>query len=376
MNTPVIIRIMIIPAYIYNYPAFWGSKKHLMPTDIGWKYYISWEDALWDLLKAKNVPKDAVVLMPSYHCLDVMNNIDDHGYKCVTYEVDRDFKTTPEKILSLVNERNAKVIVIFHTQGINNDLMKDTSWMEKLPKDVLIIEDAVHHLLKPKDVKIVSNNHFLIDSQRKVTPLTGSFIYGTKEAMNYEKEKWSSAFLYEAQCIFWHIFYQFLWWLGYTIQSKWVIEQGEKILTIHDDLIGDSKRSGHNSTLFKWLYQHIDFEKVYRIKEKQVEVYFQRIGTILRTNPAFFLPHFEKDNAKQLRNFPVGLNIDYADGVLKFFREHGLLIPYLLNQSEWAQKQKLITLPVGPHITLKHSNFVCDLVEKYDKEFPNRSYTS
>ncbi|WKZ30064.1 MAG: hypothetical protein QY314_04665 [Candidatus Dojkabacteria bacterium] len=356
---------MFIPTYHYNLFAYLGTKRTPLPKNIAREFYLSWEDALWDLLKAKRIPKGSKVLVPSFHCLDVMNNIAAHGYPCETYEVDRNFATTPQLVLEAQQKHNAKVIVVFHTLGIKNSLFQDTSWINQLPKDVIIIEDAVHRVIEPSRLTILGQNHFILDSLRKVTPLQGSFIYGLPEALDYKKTPTQKAFWYQLKGVYYFVKFQCMLSIAAILQSPKIVKKAEKVLTVHDDHIGDNEISGRNFGIFSFFQRFLDFKKIRKIKHYQATHYENRLFPMLEQSKSFFRITVSEEDKSELRGYPIGLEGEFADEVLAFLRENDVLLTFHLKDCEWCQNKKVIFLPMGPHINMQQVEYVCSVIEKY-----------
>jgi hypothetical protein len=356
---------MFIPTYHYNLLAYLGFSRAEVPKSIARAFYLSWEDALWDLLKAKGVPKGSKVLVPSFHCLDVMNNIASHGYPCVTYEVDRNFKATKESVLSALQKHDAKVIIIFHTLGMTNTLLDDPSWINDLPHDVILIEDSVHRVIEPSQVSILGRNHFVLDSLRKVAPLQGSFIYGLPEALDYSKAPMNKAFWYQVMGVYYFVVFQLLLSLAAILRSPKMIKTAENVLTTHDDLIGDSEISGRNFGIFAFFQQFLAFERIRKIKRKQSLLYEKLLFPLLEKHSHFFRIAVDEKDKSELRGYPLGLEGNDAETILAFIRKNDVLLNFHLKDCEWCVDKKLLFLPMGPHINDTQIEYVCAVFQKY-----------
>ena len=115
------------------------------------------------------------------------------------------------------------------------------------------------------------------------------------------------------------------------------------------DVIGDSQLAGSGWWMFKQLSRHLDHEKIQRSKQTQVTQYQKLLKPIWQSNKVFEIT-FPDEDALLLRGYPVGLTIKTANQVLKKLRENGLFVRFELNDSQWATKQKVIYLPLGPHL--------------------------
>jgi hypothetical protein len=352
---------MLVPTEHYNLISYLGFTWYTVPKTIKRHFYLSFEDALWDLLIAKNVSKGSVVLVPSFHCVDVMNNIEAHGYKCEVYQVDKNFQISQSRLLESIQTHNAKVVFVLHNQGIKNPLMKKIEWMNQIDKDIIVIEDSVHVMVNPEKVEILSENHFVIDSFRKVSPLPGSFIYGKPEALNYKKTPAWSAFIYQLQALFWYTRFQTELSLAFLLNKKKLYLQAEKSRVIHNDIIGDSQKSGRLLGVYALIHRFFDFKRISRLKDKQAKIYHERLQ-IPKESKYFFNIAMTEEDFANLRGYPIGLWEPYAKELNNILRAKGIHTWLQLEDSQWCKDKKVIFLPIGPHVSEKHINYVCDVL--------------
>ena len=161
-------------------------------------YYWSWEDGLWDLLRGKHIEKGSTILVPDFYCSDVINNIRAHGYVVVLYRLNKYFQVKRQTLLNSVRRYHPSVVILFHACGIKNLITAKKSLMNTLSKNIVVIEDSVHQLITPSLIKPLNENHFVMDSLRKVSPFYGSYLYGTKKGLSFmqTKKTWSPYSLY------------------------------------------------------------------------------------------------------------------------------------------------------------------------------------
>ena len=181
------------PIFLWKYLGF---KKNVLPKSVKRLFYLSWEDGLWDILEKKNVRKGSVILVPEFFCGDVENNIKNHGYKIRYYFVSENLQTTDRQLLSAINKFEPKVIIIHHHVGIFNLLLSYKNWSKYVDNSIILIEDCVHRIVEPNQLKFIKQNHFFIDSLRKVVPLQGSVVYGQKNDLNFKQPPFYHSPLY------------------------------------------------------------------------------------------------------------------------------------------------------------------------------------
>ncbi|HNS65574.1 MAG TPA: hypothetical protein PKJ26_03700, partial [Candidatus Woesebacteria bacterium] len=125
----------------------------VIPPTLRRYFYVSWEDALWDLLRNFQVPRNSVCLVPEFFCMDVVKNMEEHGLQCIFYPVDLQLQTSSTIFSDRLRTHKPKVVVILHVAGITNQLLSQSNiWLKYLPTDALLIEDCVHRLVDPQQI--------------------------------------------------------------------------------------------------------------------------------------------------------------------------------------------------------------------------------
>lgn len=330
---------------------YFKFKKNKLAEGIKRLFYLSWEDAFWDILVKKQVPKGSFVLLPDFFCGDVENNIRLHGYKSVYYKINTNLTADKKSFKSKIDQIKPSVIVIFHPVGIKSNLMDDPKWLKKITGSSILIEDSVHRIVDPGELKIFKKDHFIIDSLRKVVPLQGSNIYGRVEDLDFSAPPFYQSFFYSIRV-------NLLWAL---MVFSWSLKFGriaERLMLKGYSVIGDSVLSAKGPFPANLLGSRINIKRVRDIKKRQAIYYEKELGR--------FLPvkiKLSDDDKANLRAYPLILDKEPAGRILKFLRTNGLLVRFELNDSGWSRKQKIIYLPLGIQITKRERVAVCSLVK-------------
>lgn len=171
---------MIISPQPIHLQRYLSRKKRITLPKVKRLFYLSWEDALWDLLKKKHVPVGSVILVPEFFCGDVEDNMRAHGYTVQYYPVSKKLQTAEIDIAQAIRRWQPSTVIVFHALGIQNSLLCNgsISWLGALSQECILIEDCVHRVIDPSRIHFVRRNHFMLDSLRKVVPIQGSFLYG------------------------------------------------------------------------------------------------------------------------------------------------------------------------------------------------------
>jgi len=329
-----------------------------VPVHLKHLFYLSYEDALWDILKKKNIRKESEILVPDFFCKDVEDNIKNHGYKVVHYHIKKDLSADINDFKEQIKSHEPAVITVFHPVGITSNLFADRSWIKLLSKETILIEDCVHRIINPSKIEIYKHNHFVINSLRKVVALQGSSVYGLKDDLNFTPPPLHQSFFYSLKV---HL----LWILMNICSITGQYLSAEKLMIKGYDLIGDSILPAKGLPLFKVLEQFLDYDKISKIKTEQANFYEERLKNIIK-NPVAY----KKSDFGKMMAWPVILNIETAPKILEKIRSKGLIIRFELNDSVWSKNQKIIYLPMGPHITHSDQMRVCKIVTEALECFP------
>jgi hypothetical protein len=345
--------------------AFFSWQRTKLPKNIQQSFFLSFEDALWQLIRQKQIPKGSIVLIPDFFCFDVVGNIKDHGLECQTYQVDKQLKVDQKDFVTKLKKYQPSAVIIFHPVGISNELLKNPDWLELLPSTSLLIEDCVHRLIDPNKIKLLDQRHYMIDSLRKVAPLQGSRVFSQEKIKTIGLDDWLLTLIYRSRVLFWWLLMQLaLIWTYYSKNAK-----GDQLATIAMekgyDIIGDQQRPSPNFYLFNYLSHHLNYQSIEKFKLEQADLYSARLNSILaKSNSLFQIPFTLTDRA-QLRGFPLGIELEAVEKFLDFCRQKQLHLRLELNDSPWSLKQKIVYLPMGPHVSHKEIEEICDLLESF-----------
>ena len=340
---------MVSPQPIINHKYF-QLRKNTYPKGIKSLFYLSWEDALWDLMNKKDIKKGSYILVPDFYCDDVEKNIKLHRYKVGYYKINKDLTVNKKSFQSCIKLLKPQVVVIFHAVGIKNNLLENTKWLSKITNDSILIEDSVHRTIDPKEIKIFKKNHFIIDSLRKVVPIQGSRIFGNSEDLDFDLPSIFQSMPYAMGV-------NILWLLMVVSWTLSLKRLAEKLMLFGYDLIGNSGLSARGSILGSFLSERLNVSKIQKYKLNQVRFYEKKLRGVL--------PHklnISEEDKKHLRGYPVVLSKENSARVMKILRNNGLLVRFELDGSEWSKYRKIIFLPLGPYLNINNLTDVCSLV--------------
>lgn len=355
----------MIPLYPHNIVPYlsWSKHRNIRP-DIDSIDYLSWEDGLWALLEVHRIPSGSVALVPSFWCIDVMNNMRAHGLQVEVYPVDMSFQTDTQTLQAHISRHNPKFIVIFHAVGIRNTLLDQAIfWNTLITRDCIVIEDCAHQIVDVNTLHLRHPRHFVLDSWRKVLPLQGSRLYGNLQNVHMIKMSVRQVWSWDNIYIIWYWLLMHVCLYAQSIPlpkiSSLCGEWAEKCMLKGYDRIGDSMRPLQTLKLFSWLRSYVDRDTIAQVKATQVVLYDNLIGDIIQNDNRLFSVKRNSHDGFHMRAYPVGLRMPEAPQIITSLRAHGLLVRAELDGCEWAQDKSVIYLPLGMHIQHHDIHAIC-----------------
>ncbi len=328
-------------------------------------FFLSFEDALWQIIRQQQILPNSVVLIPEFFCFDVVKNIEAHGLKCLTYQVDQYLQVDQNDFFAKLKKARPAIVIVFHAVGISNSLLQNTAWLKFLPAKSLLIEDCVHRLLDPSKIKILDQRHYLIDSLRKVAPLQGSRVFSQEKIKPTTLADRLATLMYRSRVLFWWLIMQLALLWNYYSKNPKGNQLATQAMEKGYDIIGDHKRPSPNFWLFNQLSHHLNYEKIKKCKQEQADLYNARLEPILNKSTSLFLIPFTLSDRSQLRGFPLGIKIDEAEKFMNFCQQNQLHLRLELNDSPWSLRQKIVYLPMGPHVKNAEIEKICDLIRRH-----------
>lgn len=350
---------------------FLQRNAYTLPPEIKQYYYYSWEDALWDLLEKKNIPKGSTILVPDFHCMDVIDNIENHGYQVAFYPLNEHFQIDTQTFTTYIDKKKPHVIILFHACGITCTLFQDTSWLSHIDKNTIVIEDCVHRFVNPTNITFIHSNHIVMDSLRKDSPLRGGFVYGQKEFMNFAQTKTlldgytvSSSIYY----VFFRLILEFTALIPLPSLTKYA---HEVLLKRHDDIIGDSLTPHRGLPLIPLLHRFMNFKKLEGVKTQQVKLYKELTNTLLEQQKKgskliqFYPVTIPFSDYPHLHVYPLGIKGKAPDDFLPFLHKKGIIVWIKFPDSPWSQRQEVLFLPLGFHMKEKDITYIFEALQEY-----------
>lgn len=335
--------------------------------------YWSWEDGLWDLLQKKRIPKKSIVLLPDFYCMDVVENIKNHGYRVAFYKLNKQLQISKGKFLRAVKRNKPAVIVVFHPLGIRSTLMTHPTWIRNLSPSTLLIEDAVHILMDPQDITLYADNHIVMTSLRKVSPLPGSFMYGTAKGLDFRPAPMRMS-RYSTRSFLFYGLYRMMTVAAYLFrQPHWLQMAHTVMLKRHDDVIGDSIVPHGGYPFIPTLYSWINFQRVYKMKRHQLKQYHASCAGIFGRGSDFYRIPMRKHDAQYLRAYPVALKKKASKDLLAYLSEKNIITYELFRDCPWSKRRSILYFPLGFHIGKQDIRYVTQTLETCKNGVPEET---
>lgn len=362
--------LTIQPPFIRDY--FIRSTTQLLSKGVFRRFYLSWEDALWHLLITQKVSHGSKILVPEFYCFDVVKNMKLHSLNVLTYEVDEKLRVNKVDFVTKLTKLKPKVVVVFHAVGIYNPLMDEVkSWTSLLKENVILIEDSVHKIIVPSEIKFVHRNHYVIDSLRKVVPLQGSCVYSQHLIPTITSSEYLLTLPYQLRVMWWWMVMQLNLCRAYYAKSLAQATPfnlaAETAMMKGYDLIGTSQLASPGSWMVESLIGRIDSSKIAESKTNQAMMYHDGLKELMRSKK-IWTPKIAHKDWGQLRGYPLILRLDAADRLLAFLRDEGIMLRFELNDSPWSKRQKIIFLPMGLHLSASEIELVITKLAKWGQE--------
>lgn len=342
---------------------FLSYHKLNLPNHVSRFHYLSWEDALWDILPQLGVRPGHTILLPDFYCLDVLVNIKLHGYKVQNYPLDHNFQVSAKVLLNLYNRIKPAVVIIFHAGGITSNIIRNQRLVDKLTRESVLIEDLVHKIVDPSKIHKLHGRHLLMDSLRKNLPLPGAFAYMSNElGTKISPPKINSPLYVLRVALFYYLYRTFLS-LGSLFRNPILVAFAHnKVLMIHDEVVGDSQQGNQGLPWVPFVHSFIDYSKIRNHKTNQVKVYLILTKHLPSISKLVYVPFISKEDMGELRAFPLVISGALASTVEKALNPINVWTQF--GDSIWSQEKKAFHLPLGFHITRKDQENIVSIISQ------------
>jgi len=337
-----------------------GHTRHTLARGVSRIYYWSFEDALWDVLLSFSVPKHAVILIPNFYCMDVVNNMKSHGYRPVMYPLDKNFQVSPSVMDAYIKRFHPHIVLVFHVCGITSSVLSSHILDTYMNHGGFVVEDAVHRLLTIERIKLIHTNHFIIDSLRKVSPLPGSFLYGKPQQITHLQHGQLHLSTYAICTTLIFVLYSIGLHLASFLSSGKLAHALKKhLLQRHDNIIGDEHRPHHGMFGIPFLHTCVQADNVKSKKLKQVTLY----ETLCKKFHIPFLNTLAYES--EISMFPLVFPAHIMQRLSNNLHSHHIPVTYKFPDAPWSKTYGVLFLPLGQHVRVQEIECLCEKIGEF-----------
>jgi hypothetical protein len=342
---------MVCTTYPHG-PNYFSKKRNVIDLQ---NHFLSFEDALWSLI-SRNVSINSTLLFPSFFCVDVLDNCRLHGYKVETYPLDKYLEISEELLSDYIERTQPRVIFVFHPLGYYSKIIDyKTIWRD----DMLVIEDSVHRLV---DSPVLRNdNHIIIDSIRKITPLFGSCIWTTL-ALDKPKYNFGDIIIFVRIYYFWRKF-QSVINSGTGQGSIAKVVRGYNYLNSSDNQIGDNYRPIALPTYLAKERQYLDILKIQSVRSEQWILYNKSLFNFLHDER--FCIMLNSHPLDQPAFYPLITISDYAFLIREYLLSQRVVTFVEFSDSSWSVDKNILCLPLGTHVSVEDVENICSAINMW-----------
>lgn len=339
----------------------WKTRK--FPQSIRRLYYLSWEDAVWELLPQLGIKTGSTILLPDFYCIDVVNNMEEHGYEIKYYPLDHNLQISASEFLEYYQATKPEVVIIFHAAGITSQLSVNQTLIQKISKHSLIISDYVHRLVSPDELTFLSDRHLAIDSLRKNVPLPGSFAYLPAELAQVIMPPQLKNLGYAVGAMLQYLLYRTLLGLAMFIRSPRLVKYAHlTTLKSHDELVGDKQTGNAGLPWVPLIHRHLDLVKIKNLKEKQVQIYLNLLTSLLIYDPKMRMPKIKTEDLGKLHAFPLVILNPLSEQLKSKLGKLNVWAKF--EDCLWSRDKKVFFLPLGFHITTVDQDQIIEIIRQ------------
>ncbi|MFA6322854.1 MAG: hypothetical protein WCX71_05305 [Candidatus Buchananbacteria bacterium] len=338
-------------------------------------FFLSFADALVCLIKQlPGITGQDNILLPNFYCPDTLNFISHYG-RLIFYKVNSDFSIDKENYFEQIAKFNPKIIINYCFTGFELTLEEKTRLLQTIKPDTIIIDDFAHRIIEPEKIDYLNNNHFIIDSIRKHSPVLGSHLLGQKFLC--QNKNVAGLNLYKLKAHFWQLIKGALELGSYLFRSVFLNDLSEKAFLIHDEIIGNNPQATGGSWLSFLIYNLIDRKKL-KAHYHQIAMYYNQ--KLSETKNALIYNLDSKIIKKsELNYYPLFVNNKIKFDLLQYLREKNIFAD-ILWPAEEVKNQELnyglydsfIIFPLNYLINKDDIDYLAKNIDEFFKKYDHR----
>ena len=297
------------------------------------------------IMKHLQMKENEIILLPSYLCPTIIQNLDRHHAGYVFYEVNLDFSINLKDLQAKIDKNNVKAVFFIDYFGFYHQA-ETIAYLKTLKeKGILLIEDAAQMLWLEKKEFI---GDFTFNSYRKFLPLDGSIVLSEVNETYEGKPDDYYALMNEGR-------------LRITLYAKYglgTVEDFVDLFSKADEVYGKTTEINGMLEISKQLLNELDIDYIGEVRRRNYAYLYDRLCEIEHIAPIF-------DKNLLGDQIPIGLPVIVKDRdrVRKELRTKAIFCPahWPLLKEKWIHDYKdsmtlalnLMTLPIDVRYDLK-----------------------
>ncbi|MCR4326441.1 MAG: hypothetical protein NUV52_02180, partial [Candidatus Roizmanbacteria bacterium] len=115
-----------------------------------------------------------------------------------------------------------------------------------------------------------------------------------------------------------------------------------------------------------FIFDHINFAKVSRMKINQVRAYEEALTPLIQDHKqVLYKVKIDEEDYGKLRVYPLGFKRPPDERFIEYLHEQDCIVWFGFPDSPWSKNKSVLFLPLGFHITQKDIHRVVDAIEQY-----------
>lgn len=346
--------LTLLPPPIWR---FLGSKN----TFPAHRFFLSFEDALWSIVSSLDL-NGKTVLYPSFFCMDVVNRLDMRGAICIPYKVTRDLLPDTESLFKEMAQYSPSIVILYHPLGLRLAESLISEVIDRGKREAIVIEDCADLFISTDEIELKSDNHVIIDSLRKVTPIQGARVF----CSNKFNLKGSNISHYSLLALLYYLTYRLLHLVGVALNSRKILDLCWSVFNKHSDLIGASSSPNLGFLWDKYLANYVASDLIRKSKSEVCSIYVEEVNKRVALTPfCIRLPEVSFDS---LRFFPLVFQKGVGDKISSLLERQLIFVDTHFNDSPHCEQLDYLLLPLWHTMTKDDVAFILDRVEEAVKQ--------
>lgn len=297
------------------------------------------------IMKHLQMKEDEIILLPSYLCPTIIQNLDHHHARYRFYEVNSDLSINLNDLQAKIDKSKVKAVFFIDYFGFYHQAGTITYLESLKEKGIVLIEDAAQMLWLEKKEFI---GDFTFNSYRKFLPIDGSIVLSDLIEAYEGKADEYYALMNEGRMKI----------TSYVKYGLGNVEDFVKLFSKADEVYGKSTEINGMMEISRQLLNKLDIDYIGLVRRRNYGYLFDRLCEVEHIAPIF-------DKSLMGDQIPIGLPVlvKDRDRVRKELRTKAIFCPahWPLLEEKWIHEyqdsktlaENLMTLPIDVRYDFK-----------------------